>query len=84
MDPLNDVFLRKFEVVLSRKKYVGQFILGLAKTFMHLLTLSVVGSKIYVRWQGAAHHLPLLFHRITQYFWPYSHTFSMASFSDLN
>ena len=33
MDPLNDVFLRKFEVVLSRKKYVGQFILGLAKTF---------------------------------------------------
>ena len=45
MDPLNDVFLRKFEVVLSRKKYVGQFIIGLAKTFMHLLTLSVVGSK---------------------------------------
>ena len=49
MDPLNDVFLRKFEVVLSRKTFVGQFILGLAKTFMHLLTLFVSGSRIYVR-----------------------------------
>ena len=49
MDPLNDVFLRKFEVVLSRKKYVGQFILELAKTFMHLLNLFVAGSRIYVR-----------------------------------
>ena len=57
MDPLNDVFLRKFEVVLSRKKYVGQFILGLAKTFMHLLTLFVAGAKIYGSWRGAAHHI---------------------------
>ena len=45
MDPLNDVFLRKFEVVLSREKYVGQFILGLAKTFMHQLTLFVADRE---------------------------------------
>ena len=66
MDPLNDVFLRKFEVVLSRKKYVGKFILGLAKTFIHLLTLFVAGERIYVRWRGAAHYPPPIYSIETQ------------------
>ena len=69
MDPLNDVFLRKFEVVLSRKKIVGQFILGLAKTFMHLLTLFVSGSRIYVRWWGAAHQPPPYYFIDLRNFW---------------